>query len=208
MVELINSDTTVLDALVICDESWIYCYDPETKRESSQWKHAGSTRLKKARQSKSTHKLLMIPFFDSTGMIYMHWVPTRQTVNKEYYVEVLREFRIRFCQKRPALFKSGQWHFHHDNAPVHNSILVTDYLTKMGIKTVPHPLYSPDLASCDFCLFLKFMEKLRGCRYETIEMKAAVTKVTDMLTQEDFHGAFQKLLEQCIVAGGDYFEGD
>ena len=77
------------------------------------------------------------PFFDSTGMIYMHWVPTGQTVNKEYYVEVLREFRKRFCQKRPALFKSGQWHFHQDNAPVHNSILVTDYLTKMGIKTVP-----------------------------------------------------------------------
>ena len=35
----------------------------------------------------------MIPFFDSTDMIYMHWVPTGQTVNKEYYVEVLREFQ-------------------------------------------------------------------------------------------------------------------
>ena len=68
-----------------------------TKRQSSQWEHAGSP--KKARQSKSTHKLLMIPFFDSTGMIYMHWVPTGLTVNKEYYVEVLREFRKRFCQK-------------------------------------------------------------------------------------------------------------
>ena len=67
MVELINSDPTV-DALVTCDESWIYCYDPETKRQSSQWKHASSPRPKKARQSKSTHKLLMIPFFDSTGM--------------------------------------------------------------------------------------------------------------------------------------------
>ena len=36
-------------------------------------------------------------------------------------------------------------------------------------------------------------------------------KVIDMLTQEDFHGTFQKLLEQynkCIAAGGDYFEGD
>ena len=55
----------------------------------------------------------------------------------EYYVEVLREFRKRFRRKRPVLFKSGQWHFHQDNAPVHNSILVTDYLTKMGIKTVP-----------------------------------------------------------------------
>ena len=104
--------------------------------------------------------------------------------------------------------KSGQWHFHQDNAPVHNSILVTDYLTKMGIKTVPHRPYSPDLAPCDFWLF----PKLRGCRYETIEeMKEAVMKVIDMLTQENFHGAFEKLFEQynkCIAAGGDYFEGD
>ena len=47
---------------------------------------------------------------------------------------------------------------------------------------------------------------------ETIEeMKEAVTKVIDTLTQEDFHGAFLKLLERynkCISAGGDYFEGD
>ena len=190
-----------------CNESWIYCYDPETKRQNSQWKHAGSPRLKKARQSKSTHKLLMIAFFDSIGMIYMHWVPTGQTVNKEYYVEVLREFRKRFLGKRPALFKSDQWHFQLDNAPVHNSILITDYLTKMGINTVPHSPYSPDLAPCDFWLF----PKLRGCRYETIEkMKEAVMKVIDTLIQEDFHGAFQKLLERykCIAAGGDYFEGD
>ena len=151
------------------------------------------------------------PFFDSTGMIYMHWVPTGQTVNKEYYVEVLREFRKRFHQERLALFKSSQWHFQQDNAPVHNSILVTDYLTKMGIKTVPYAPYSPDLAPCDFWLFPKLKEKLRGCCYETIEMKETVMKVIDTLTQEDFHGAFQKLLEwynKCIAAGGDYFEGD
>ena len=133
-------------------------------------------------------------------MIYMHWVPTGQTVNKEYNVEVLREFRKRFRRKRPALFKSAQWHFHQDNALVHNSILVTDYLTKMGIKT--------ELAPCDFWLF----PKLRCCRYETTEeMKEAVTKVINNLTQEDFHGAFQNLLERynkCIAAGGDYFEGD
>ena len=78
----------------------------------------------------------------------------------------------------------------------------------MGIKTVPHPPYSSDLAPCDFWLF----PKLRGCNYETIkEMKEAVMKVIDMLTQEDFHGAFKKLLERynkCIAAGGDYFEGE
>ena len=145
-------------------------------------------------------------------MIYMHWVPTGQTVNKEYYIEVLREFRKRFCWKRPALFKSGQWHFYQDKAPVHNSILVTDYLSKMGIKTVPHHPYSPDIAPCNFCLFPKLKEKLRGCRYETIEeMKEAVMKVIDTLTREEFHGNFQKMLERynkCIPAGGNYLEGD
>ena len=78
----------------------------------------------------------------------------------------------------------------------------------MGIKTVPDHPYSTDLAPCDFCLF----PELRGCRYETIEeMKEAVTKVIDTLTQEDFHEAFQKVLERydkCIAAGGDYFEGE
>ena len=77
----------------------------------------------------------------------------------------------------------------------------------VDIKTVPHRPHSPDIAPCDFWLFPKF----RGYRYETIkEMKEAVTKVVDTLTQEDFHGAFQKLLERYnkfIAAGGDYFEG-
>ena len=78
----------------------------------------------------------------------------------------------------------------------------------MGNKTVPHPPNSPGLNPCDFWLF----PKLTGCCSETTEeMKKAVTKVIDTLTQEDIHGAFQKLLERynkCIAAGGDYFEGD
>ena len=78
----------------------------------------------------------------------------------------------------------------------------------MGIKIVPHPPYGSDLASCDIWLF----PKLRSCRYEAIEeMKEAVTKGIDTLTQEDFDRAFQKLFERhnkCIAAGGDYFEVD
>ena len=83
-------------------------------------------------------------------------------------------------------------------APVGNSILVTDYLTKMGIRAVPHRPHSPDFAPGDFWL------SSEACHYETIEeMKEAVKKVIDTLTQEDFYGAFQKLLERYITAGGD-----
>ena len=78
----------------------------------------------------------------------------------------------------------------------------------MDIKKVLHPPSSPDLAPCDFWLF----PKLKGSRYETTEeMKQAVTKIIGALTQEEFHRAFQKLLERhkkCIAVRGDYLEGD
>ena len=157
-----------------CDESWIYCYDQETEfLVEACW----LSQTQESQTEQIHQQTFDYPFFDSTGMIYIHWVPTGQTVNKEYYVDVLRAFRKRFRR----------------NAPVLNPILVTDYLAKMGIKAVPHP-------PCDFCLF----PTLKGCRYETIEeMKEAVTKVIDMLTQEDFHRALSKLLERynkCIAA--------
>ena len=65
----------------------------------------------------------------------------------------LIRFIKRFRRKRPALFKSAQWHFHQDNAPVHNFILVTDYLSQMGIRTVHHRPNSQDLAPGNFWLF-------------------------------------------------------
>ena len=77
----------------------------------------------------------------------------------------------------------------------------------MGIKTVPQPPIVQTLL-----LVTWLFPQLRGCGYETIEeMKEAMTKVIDTLTQKEFHGAFEKLLERynkCIAAGGDYFEGD
>ena len=154
-----------------------------TQRQSTQWKHADPPRTQ---EGQANPPINFKSFYWQHW--HDHWVPTGQTVNKEYYVEVLKKFRKRFRRKRSALFKSGQWHFHQDNAPVHNSILVTYYFIKMDIKTVSQPPYSLDLSPCDFWLFPKLKKKLRGCRYETIEeMKEAVTKVTDTLTQEDFH---------------------
>ena len=120
----------------------------------------------------------------------------------------LKRVQVDIPPEEASTLQIGQWHFYQDNSLVHSSILVTDCLCKMGIKTVPQTHYSLDLAPYDFRLF----PKLRGCRYEKIEeMKEAVTKIIDTLTQEDFHGAFQKILERYInwiAAGGDYFEGD
>ena len=47
-------------------------------------------------------------------------------------------------------------------------------------------------------------------RYLRRETKEGVTKVIETLTQEDFHGVFQKLerYNKCIAAGGDFSEVD
>ena len=104
-------------------------------------------------------------------------------------------------QIESVAFPAGQW----TNPQLHPCHRLFDQDGHQDCSSASH---SPDLAPCDFWLF----PKLRGCHYETIEeMKEAVMKVIDMLTQDNFYGAFQKLLEwynKCIAAGGDYFEGD
>ena len=144
------------------------------------------------------------PFFDSTGMIYMHWTDSQQGILcwgfKGVQPEILSQeastLQIGSVAFPPGQCTSPQLH------PCHR------LFDQDGHQDISHPSYSQDLAPCDFWLF----PKLRGCHYETIEeMKEAVTKVIDTLTQENFSGAFQMLLEwynMCIAAGRDYFEGD
>ena len=146
-----------------CDERWINCYDQrpmDRDPSGSMLALPDPIRTDKANPPRNFWwSLFFWQHWHDLHALVSHW-----TVNKEYYVEVLREFRKTFQGKRPALFKSGQGHFHQDNIPVHNSIIFTDYLTKMGIKTDPQLPYNPDIAPCDFCLFHKLKEKLWGCR--------------------------------------------
>ena len=104
-------------------------------------------------------------------------------------------------QIRSVAFPTGQY----TSPQLHRCHWLFD---QEGIETVP----IGDSSYSSFWLFPKLKEKLRGCRHETLEeMKEAVMKVIDTLTQENLHGDFQKLLERynkCIVAGGNYFEGD
>ena len=127
--------------------------------------------------------------------IHQSWLAKRLGLLCWCFKEVQEEIPLEEIPSEGAsTFKSGQWHFRQDNAPLHNSIVVPDYLTKMGIKILPHCLYSSDLAPCDFWL----LPKLRGCRYETIEeMKEAVTKVIEVVgTVQQVHCCQRWLLRK------------
>jgi hypothetical protein len=77
------------------------------------------------------------------------YVPTGQTVNSEFYCNILRRLRENLQRRRPELWQEQTWLLHHDNAPSHTQ----QFLSKQKNAVIPHPPYSLDLASCDFFLF-------------------------------------------------------
>jgi len=138
-------DVQFLKNTVTGDESWVYGYDPETNQQSSQWKGPTSPRPKKGRQVRRKTKVILLAVFDSEGIIHLEYAPDGQTINKEFYVEVLRRLRESVRRKRPEY--GGI--LHRDNAPAHASRLVQQFLAKHGTAQLQQPPYSPDIAPCD-----------------------------------------------------------
>jgi transposase len=128
------------------------------------------------------------------------------TVNKEFYLEVLRCLQELIRKKRPESWKAKQWILHHDNALAH-SLLVQDFLTKMDTTVIPQPPYSPHLASADFFLFPKLKSTLKGGRFDTIEeIKENLLRDLKAIPKQVFQDCFQnwkKRWKQCISSEDD-----
>ena len=132
------------------DKSWIFEYDPETKRLNSEWHTSKSPRQKKARMSKSKIRSLPICFFDSQGVVHTELVLQGQAVNQQYYRESVERLRKRVHRIRPEF--ADTWMLHHSNALCHTAISVNECLTKKCIAVVLQPPYSPDMSPCDLFL--------------------------------------------------------
>jgi hypothetical protein len=73
------------------------------KRQSEEWKHPGSPHAKKVCKSRSKIKTMLIVFFYIRGVVHHEYVPAGQTINAEFYVEVLKRLRERVRRARPKL---------------------------------------------------------------------------------------------------------
>jgi len=93
----IENEPDLLNSIITCDETWVFTYDPETKRQSMQWKSTSSPRPKKACMSRSKFKAMLI-FFEIQGIVMAEWVPSSQMVNQQYYIEVL--IKLHECVRR------------------------------------------------------------------------------------------------------------
>ncbi|GFX23891.1 mariner Mos1 transposase [Trichonephila clavipes] len=151
--------------IITGDESWAYGYDLETKQQSSQWKPPGSLDQKKARPERSNIKVMLIVFFDAVGIVHHEYATQCQTVNKEFYLDVMRRLREAVRRKRPVLWVSSRWMLHHDGSPAHTANLVQQFLTKHGTIQAARPPYWPDMSPPDFLLLPKIKNTLKGHRF-------------------------------------------
>ncbi len=156
MLTCANRTPSVLCKLVTMDKAWCYQYDPETKREASQWLPAGEPRPSHPRRSISVKKLMLVSFFDFQGMIHFEFI-RGGTVDTATFLQILGRYRDslrirRLCQTR---------YLHMDNAPAHGARDTCLHLLLTRQKTIEHPPLSPDLSPCDFWLFNRIKAPLR-----------------------------------------------
>ena len=127
---MLSDYQAVYKRIITGDETWIYAYDPETTDQSSEYRAKGEARPKRPRQSRSKIKVMLTVFFDFRGVVHYEFLPPGQTVNKEYYLSVMRRLREAIRKKRPDLWKDNSWFLHHDNAPSHTALILRDFCQK------------------------------------------------------------------------------
>lgn len=208
MVQRFNKgDSNAVFDMVTGDESWIYCYDPETKRQSAEWVFPSEELPTKVKRGRSVGKKMVASFFGRIGHYATIVLEDQKTVTAKWYTNnclplVLEKVR----EKRPR----SRILLHHDNASSHTAKQTIDYLATANVELLGHPPYSPDLAPCDFYLFPKIKEKLRGKRFmDAEEAVAAFQKAVEETPKDEWAKCFSQWfhrMQRCIDVHGDYFE--
>ena len=126
------------------NETWLHHWDPDTKKESMQWKHPGSPPPKKFRAQPSASKVMATVFWDSKGIILIDYKPAGTSITGEYYANVIKQLRVAIKEKRRGKLAAGILLLH-DNATVHKSRVAQAAIRECKFEQLNHPPYSPDL---------------------------------------------------------------
>ena len=130
--------------------------------------------------------------YDWKGIVHYEFVPRGETVNKVFYLNVLKLLKEAVRRKRPEAWTNNTWVLHHDNATAHASLLTREFLTKHERTVVPQLPHSPDFDPADFFLFPKLKSSIKGRRSQTVE-EIEENSIRDLraIPQNTFQDAFQ-----------------
>lgn len=159
-----------LQWIVTTDESWFHVNEPDSREGNRMWLAKGEDRGQVPMRSRSCKKILMIPFFDKTGVVHVEYL-LHGTVNRHIFKAILERawVSVRHRRNHHIWRHRENYKLHMDNASSHTADLVKTTLQTLGWNILKHPPYSLDLAPCDFFLFPYLKRQLRGRNYRNQE---------------------------------------
>jgi [histone H3]-lysine36 N-dimethyltransferase SETMAR len=194
-------------SIVSGDESWIYSYEPENKRQSAVWVFQDEEKPTKVIRSRSVSKKMVATFVSKSGHVATIALEDRRTVTSDWYItvclpQVITKLRQNNPQRRVIL--------HQDNASAHTAQKTIEFLELQNIELLNHPPYSPDLSPNDFFTFPKIKNSMRGQRFQSPQeaidaFKTAILQVSTEEWNNCFTNWFERM-QKCIDVRGTYFE--
>ena len=100
---------------------------------------------------------MFLTFFDVTGIFRYEFVPTGQTVDRVYYLEVLERLRGKVRWRRSELLADNPWILHHNNAPAHTALSVREFLATKRKCNIYNALIKSSLLYCDRWVRFNFL---------------------------------------------------
>ena len=165
--------------------------------------------FRRFKEGRSKTKVMLLAFFDSEGIVHHEYAPDRQTINKEFYMEVLRRLCESARRKRPEKWRDGDYILHHDNKPAHTSHLCSNFWP----NTAPLNWSSRHSHQISHRVTFSYSQGLRKFwkdRFEATEnMKRNSTKTLLDIPKEEFEKCFQqwqKRWAKCVAAEGNYVD--
>ena len=158
--------------IIIGDESCFYYYDPKMKCQNQVWIARNDPPPTKIRRQRSVGKHMFASCFMKSRFNTIIPLENGKTVTAKWYTEECLSNVLKQVEKHPRL---NDLVIHHSNASSHNATQTMKFLEAQRIKLMGYPAYSPDLSLCDFWLFPKINEQLRGKHFQDIyELHTAV----------------------------------
>ena len=111
---------------------------------------------------------------------------------------------------RPGIART--WMLHHDNAPCHTADSINEFLAEKCMPVFLQPLYSLDLSTCDFFLFPRLKNHLKGRHFGILDniQKSLIEELKGIPAEAFRHcyAQWKRRLRRCVATQGNYFEGD
>ena len=204
-----DRNSNFFERLITVDEAWFHQFEIETKGQSKQWCRQGENPPVKAKQVSSMSKVMVTVFFDHEGVILIDFLDKGQTINSEYYCGLLRRMREQLWRKRPGKMRMNPILLQ-DNSRPHVSNRSLQTIAEIGLQTIKHPPYSPDLSPCDYFLFPVMKKPLRGRKFSDLDdLKKEIKRWCRNQPTEFYADGLRKLQERydkCVRLQGNYVE--